>query len=358
MAPIEPACAEPIIEPNLPIVDSHHHLWKFPAGEISIPFAADDESWRRAVNGIRDSARYLFDEFLADLASGHNICATVFVEAHTMYRADGPEAMRSVGEVEFANGVAAMAASGLFGKARVCTGIVGGADLTLGDPVEEVLHAHIRAGGGRYRGVRIPAHYDADPALFPSYAVPGLLGEKRFRAGFKWLERLGLSFDVWIWEPQLAQLTDLARAFCDTQIVLNHVGGPLGSASYAGRREERFAFWRDNILELSKCSNVAVKLGGLGSTPLQGFESFMSDPPATSAQLAAQWKPYIETCIEAFGVERCMFESDFPPGRSSGSYRVLWNAYKRLAIGASKAEKASLFSGTAARIYRLELPEL
>jgi L-fuconolactonase len=346
---------ESIIEPDLPIIDPHHHLWFIPQATLDNAPEHADEVWRRVITGLRKNSRYLIDEFLADLKTGHNIRATVFIETHTMYRAHGPEYLKSTGEVEFANGVAAMAESGLFGDIKVCAAIVGAADLSLGDAVEEVLEAHIRAGGGRYRGVRNPAHYDADPNLFPTYARPHLLLDPAFRAGFKHLHKFDLSFDVWIWEPQLPELIDLARTFPGTQIILNHVGGPLGSASYAGKREERFHIWWANIQNLAQCPNVAVKLGGLGSTPIQGFKSFMADQPATSAELAVEWKPYIETSIEAFGVERCMFESDYPPGGGSGAYPVLWNAFKRIASGASADEKKALFSGTAAKIYRIDI---
>jgi L-fuconolactonase len=228
--------------------------------------------------------------------------------------------------------------------------------LRLGDRVEEVLRAHIQAGGGRYRGIRNQTAYDPDPALRSAGAgqLPHALLDKQFRAGFKWLEKLGLSYDAWLFEPQLSDLTELARAFPGTQIILDHAGSPMGLASYAGKRDERFPIWRDSIRALSKCANVAVKLGGLGM-PLCGFKSFMSASPATSEQLAAEWKPYIETCIEAFGANRCMFESNFPVDSGSCTYPVLWNAFKRLAAGASKEEKSALFSGTATKVYRLDV---
>src|ERR1700693_2276662 len=219
--------SEPVIEPELPIVDAHHHLWffteaTFKAMKANLP---PDSPFVQVLN---DKLRYLLDEFLADVNTGHNVRATVYMEAHSMYRAQGPEAMKSVGEVEFANGVAAMAASGTFGDVKVGAGIVGNANLSLGDAVEEVLRAHIQAGGGRYRGVRTEVHYDSDPNLFPFYAPRHLLLDKKFRSGFRWLHELGLSFDAWVFEPQLPELIDLARAFPQTQIVLQHVGQPLG----------------------------------------------------------------------------------------------------------------------------------
>jgi predicted TIM-barrel fold metal-dependent hydrolase len=261
-----------------------------------------------------------------------------------------------VGETEFVNGVAAMSASGLYGDLRACAGIVGKADLTLGDGVVEVLEAHVAAGGGRFRGIRNSASFDADEeVLGPLNRVEaGLYGRDDFRAGFKRLAPMGLSFDAWLLEPQLADVIDLARAFPDTAIVLDHVGTPLGRASYEGRLPERFEGWRANIRELAKSSNVTVKLGGLAMA-FCNFPSFLAEPRAPSEQLAQEWRPYIETCIEAFGPQRCMFESNFPVDLGSCSYATLWNAFKRIAEDYSADEKTALFSGTAAKVYRLAL---
>ncbi|PZQ56790.1 MAG: amidohydrolase [Phenylobacterium zucineum] len=339
-----------ILEPELPIVDPHHHLWDrrgyvSPSG-VEHPF----------MTAIEPAKRYLLDELMADTGSGHNVVATVFVECGAFYRADGPVELRPVGETEFVNGVAAMSASGLYGPFRACAGIVSRADLLLGDGVKPVLEAHIAAGGGRFRGIRNSASWDADTeVLGPLHRVePGLYARDDFRAGFKHLAPLGLSFDAWLLEPQLADVIDLARAFPDTTVVLDHVGTPLGRASYEGRRDERFAGWRDNIRELARSPNVAVKLGGLAMA-FCNFPSFLKEPRAPSEQLAAEWKPYIETCIEAFGAERCMFESNFPVDMGSCDYATLWNAFKHLAAGASAAEKTALFSGTATKVYRLEI---
>jgi L-fuconolactonase len=343
---------EAIIQPELPIVDPHHHLWFIPDA-IFLELQKADNYFARAITPVlRRNARYLFEDLMADLNSGHNIRATVYVEnGWAMYRAKGPDAMKSVGEVEFANGVAAMAASEVFGDVKACAGIVGHADLRLGDSVEDVLRAHIRAGGARYRGIRQTTAYD------PEIMGPGeahVLLDKKFRTGFKWLHKLGLSFDAWMLDPQLSELIDLARAFPETQIILDHVGTPVGVSKYEGARDERFSTWRDNIRTLSKSGNVVVKLGGFGSS-LSGFKSFNSTPPFDSEQLAAEWKPYVETCIEAFGADRCMFESDFPVSSGTCTYPVLWNAFKRLAAGASKDEQTALFSGTASRVYRLDV---
>jgi len=343
---------EPILEPDLPIVDPHHHLWDRPPALVS----ALPPPKHGFEHVIRRVPRYLLDELLADMRSGHNVIATVYMECGSMYRSRGPAAMRPVGETEFVNGVAAMSASGLYGDVLACAGIVGHADCNLGGAVAEVLEAHIAAGGGRFRGIRQSASSDPDKDVLGPLARQGggLYLSPKFREGFAQLGPLGLSFDAWMLEPQLPDLLDLAKAFPETQIVLDHVGTPLGIASYAGRREERFPIWRENILSLAALPNVAMKLGGLAMV-FPGFASFMSDPPASSEALAAEWKPYIETCIEAFGAERCMFESNFPVDIGSCDYDVLWNAFKVLARGCSADEKTALFSGSAARIYRLEL---
>lgn len=343
---------ETIIEPELRIIDPHHHLWDrrhlLPAlpNPLTHPFQ----------NVLRLSPRYLIDEMVADINAGHNIVATVFVECTSMYRADGPDAMKPVGETEFVNGQAAMSASGIHGPSRVAAGIVGHVDLTIGARAGEVLDAHIAAGNGRFRGIRHSASWDADTGVLgPLVRRPkGVFMDPRFREGFAELSRRNLSFDAWLLEPQVPELIDLVRAFPETKIVLDHVGTPLGIASYAGRRDERFSIWRDNIRELAKSPSVFVKLGGL-AMPFCNFRSCLSDPPAPSTQLAEEWRPYIETCIEAFGPERAMFESNFPVDLLSCTYDRLWNALKIIAKGASATEKYELFFGTANRFYRLGL---
>ena len=253
-------------------------------------------------------------------------------------------------------GVAAMSASGGYGTPRVCAGIVGHADLPVGARVREVLEAMIVAGGGRFRGIRFIASTDPDQSQWGATAVrpKGLLLDRQVREGFAQLAPLGLSFDAWVYHPQLADLVDLARAFPATPIVLNHVGGPIGLGRYKGKRDAVFADWGARIRELAACPNVHVKLGGLGMR-MFGFDVHEGELPPSSEQLAAAWRPYIETCIAAFGADRAMFESNFPVDKGSYGYGVFWNACKRLAQGASAAEKASLFHGTASRVYRLGL---
>jgi predicted TIM-barrel fold metal-dependent hydrolase len=343
---------EAVLEPDLPIIDPHHHLWD----RRSLARAARTTPPHSFEMVIERVPRYLLDELLTDLGSGHNIIATVYMECGAMYRQDGPEALRPVGETEFVNGVAAMSASGVYGDVRACAGIVGHADLKRGSAAREVLEAHIVAGGGRFRGIRQSASWDADAdVLGPlSRNQAGLYARADFRQGFAELAPLGLSFDAWMLEPQLPDLSALAKAFPNTSIILDHVGTPLGIASYAGRREERFAVWRDNIRDLAALPNVSVKIGGL-AMPFPGFASFLSQPSAPAKALAEEWRPYVETCIEAFGVGRCMFESNFPVDVGSCDYVTLWNAFKVIAQYYSAEEKTCLFSNTARHVYRLDV---
>ena len=322
---------EAILEPDLPICDPHHHLWDFPA------------------------SRYLLPELLADLTSGHNIESTVFVECGSFYRASGPEPMKYVGETEFVGGQAAMAASGRYGPVLACEGIVGRADLSQGAGVAEVLEAHVRVGAGRFKGIRHAGAYDPSPEIRRGHTAPpeGLYGLASFREGFARLGELGLSFEAWQYHPQLGEVAALADAFPGVAIVLNHVGGPLGVGPYAGRRDEVFRVWKAGVDELAKRPNVWVKLGGLGMTGC-GFGFHRRDPKPGSEELAQAWRPYLEACIAAFGVERGMFESNVPVDGASCDYPTLWNALKRVAAGASADEKARLFKDSARRFYRLD----
>ncbi len=326
---------EETIEPELPICDPHHHLWD--------------------VRRDGDRSRYLLDELLADTGSGHNVVATVFIECGAMYRSNGPEHLRPVGETEFVNGIAAMSASGTYGPTRVAAGIVGMANLLLGAAVEPVLEAHIAAGGGRFRGIRHAASWDADPDIRNAHVAPDkdMLAEESFREGVRLLARHNLSFEGWLYHPQIPELTALARACPETTIILNHFGGPLGIGSYAGKREEIFAQWRDDIAALAECDNVIAKLGGI-NMKLNGFGWHKREKPPSSEALAVATRPWYEHCIETFSPRRCMFESNFPVDRTSCSYNVLWNCFKRIAEGCSAGEKAALFHDTAARVYRVQ----
>ncbi len=344
--------AQEILEPELPIVDPHHHLWDRPTSVLQdLPPLAHG-----FMDIIRNTPRYLFDELLKDLRSGHNVIATVYMECGAMYRADGPEALRCVGETEFVNGVAAMSASGLYGPVRACAGIVGHVDLRQGARAEDILRAHIAAGHGRFRGIRQSASWSEDPAVLgPLHGrVPkGLYADPAFRSGFALLHKLGLSFDAWFLEPQLPEVVDLARAFPETRIVIDHVGTPLGIGMYAAKREERFKDWQQGMRALAQCGNVHVKLGGL-AMPFGGFEWSYTRRPASAEDLARAWRPYIDVCIQSFGPKRCMFESNFPVDSFSCDYATLWNALKLCATGYSAEEKTALFSATAKQVYRLE----
>ncbi len=319
---------EEITEPELPIVDCHHHLWS------------------------RAGSNYLFPELLADLSSGHNIRATIFEECGSMYRADGPEEFRSLGETEFVTGVAAMSASGAYGPSRACAAIVGNVDLTLGSRVEPILEAHIAASSGRFHAIRFSTAWDADERVHKTVPRPGILAEKQFREGFRYLSRSNLAFDAWVYHPQVGEVAALAADFPETPIVVNHFGSPILGGPNAGRRAEVFAEWRIAMAALAPHHNVHVKLGAL---PVRRAEESRGKDgsPLSSEDIAGAWRPFFDACVELFGARRCMFESNFPVQKRWCSYAVLWNACKRLAAGASADEKSALFSGTAARAYRL-----
>ena len=321
---------EDIIDPALPIIDPHHHLWH-----------------------DRPSGRYMLEELVADLTSGHNVVATVFLQCGWMHRTEGPMEFRPVGETEMVNAVALLSASGAYGKPRACAGIVGFADLR-GPQLDAVLDAHVAAGGGHFRGIRHTAAWD--DSILPTTSVvppPGLLRDPAFLRGVQRLGERGLTYDCWLYHPQLKDLLAVARAAPETAIVIDHVGGPLGCGPYRAKGAEVFSVWRGDMRNLAGCANVHVKLGGL-AMPVNGFDYNKNARPPGAAEMAADWRPWIENCIELFGAERCMFESNFPVDKGMCSYPVLWNAFKRIAAGASAAEKAALFHDTAARFYRLD----
>ena len=324
---------EDIIDPQRPIIDAHHHLWE------------------------RPGQTYLFPEFIADTKAGHNILASVFVECGAYYRKNGPEMMSRLGEVEFANGMAAIGASQAYGVAQVAAGIVGTADLTYGSAIAELLDAQIATASERFRGVRLITKWDADPPLNNGrYAIPpGLLADVDFRAGFAELASRGLSFDAMIYHHQIPELSNLARAFPNTPIILNHIGGLLSKTrTYLADEAQTNEQWRSALRDLAQRPNVFVKLGGLGMGYL-GFGFNKLERPAGSEVLAQAWGPFFEYCIEQFGPERCMFESNFPPDRESVDYHVVWNAFKRIAASYTEAQKHQLFFATAAKVYRLDV---
>ncbi len=325
---------EEAIDPHLPIVDPHHHFMD------------------------RPTKTYLFEDYRRDIdAAGHDIRATIHVECVSMYRADGPELLRPVGETEWVNGFAAQSASGAYGTTRIAAGIIAHADLRLGGAVVPLLRRHRAIADSRLVGIRHGSYFDPSGAFyaFAGRRPPqGMLGHADFRAGFAHLAPQGLAFDACLIHPQIPELADLARAFPDTRVVLDHFGFPMGIGDYAGRMDDAFREWRASIRALADCPNVAVKMGGLGM-PLIGFDFHEKRRNPGSAVLAEAWRPYVETTIEAFGVQRCMFESNFPEDRRSCSYGQLWNAFKHIVSGASREDRAALFAGTAMRVYGLDL---
>ena len=319
---------EDVLEAELPIIDPHHHLW------------------------VRNGYTYLMPEFAADLASGHNIVATIFAECHSMYRLTGPEQTRSLGETEFVRGQAAMSASGDFGTTRACDVMFGNVDLTLGAAVEPLLEQHLEASGGRFRGVRISSGWHQDERINNLAEQAGVLLDPRVSDAVKVIQRMGLSLDCWLYHTQLDEFAQLADAHPDLTIVLNHVGSPILGGPYRGSTDEVFEHWKVGIARASERQNVFVKLGAM---PIR-MPSYAGDRtlPPGSEEVSAAWRPWMETCIEAFGVERSMYESNFPVQKRWCSYQVCWNAFKRISAGASVAEKAQLFAGAAARAYRME----
>lgn len=340
---------EAILEPDLPIIDPHHHLWDLrPLIEV---FPQPRHAF---IETLVDAAYYTFDALQADTQSGHNVIGTCFMECGAFYNPVYGEDKKVVGEVEFVDGVAAQGASGLYGNGRPCHAIIGHADLTLGDKARPVLEA-LMAASGRFRGIRHQGAWDADPAVLgaPFHAPAELYRDTKFREGFSHLGKLGLTFDAWVLEPQIGDVIDLAKAFPDQPIMLDHCGTPLNIASYRGTLHEHFDRWRKAIHQLAECDNVSVKLGGLA----MAFCGMPEDGPAKgvgSERLAAMWRPYIETCIDAFGTNRGLFESNYPVDRWGASYPVLWNAFKRITQHHSADEKAALYAGNAARFYRIE----
>jgi len=316
------------LEPELPIIDPHHHFWE------------------------RPGSRYLLDELVADTA-GHNIRQTVFIECTSEYRTDGPEELRVIGETDFVEAIAVESATGNHGELRAAAAIVGSADLTLGDAVAPVLEAQL-AASTRFRGIRHRAAWaDAEALQRPAVGRPQLLLDPKFREGYARLADYDLTFEGWVYHPQITELTDLARAFPDTTIIFNHLGGPLGLGPYTDRQNDVFKAWRPMVTQLASCPNVVAKVGGI-QMPVNGFGWEDRVQPPTSDQLLAVNRRWYEHTIEAFGPERCMFESNFPVDRASCSYTVLWNQFKKLSAGFSVSERTSMFHDTAQRVYRME----
>ena len=318
---------EEALEPALPIIDAHHHLW------------------------IRSGHRYLVPEFVEDMRSGHNIVATVYAECHSMYRQGGDEALQSLGETEFVAGCAAMADSGVFGTPAFCKGMVGNVDLRLGDKSRAVFEQHIERSGGRFKGVRFTTAWDQHDAITNQVPSSGLLIEAEVVAAAKVMAELDLTLDIWVYHPQLTDVARLAAMVPDLTIVLNHTGVPILGGPYGHQHEQVFDDWQSGMKTVAQCGNVYLKLGAL---PIRkrGDGKDRSVPPG-SQEICAAWSPWMHACIDAFGVQRCIFESNFPVQKLFSSYVVTWNAFKRLARGCTEAEKAWLFHDAAVDAYRL-----
>ncbi len=328
--PMAGVVEEAPLELDLPICDPHHHLWRRPDNP------------------------YLLDDFLRDASAGHRIVSSVAVECGAMYRESGPPELQPVGETEFLEGIAAESSSSGT-PPTVAAAIVAYADLSLGDAVAAVLEAHLEASPTRLRGIRYSTMWDASDS-FRSVPRAGLLRDATVRKGFARLQPLGLSFDAWLYHPQIPELVELARDFPEVPIILDHIGGPLGLGPYEGRRDEVFRNWSADITALSSCANVVLKLGGVGSLR-SGYDWHTRDPKPGSAELAEAMRPYFEHCIEKFGTGRCMFESNFPVDRVSYSYGSVWNAFKIIAGEYSEPERNALFHDTATGVYRLDRGE-
>ena len=322
---------EPIVDPELPIVDPHHHLWR------------------------RDGNDYLLDELWADTDSGHRITHTVFLECRAEYDSDGPEHLRCVGETRFVAGQAAQSRARNNGAQAQIAAIVAHADLR-GAHLDDVLDAHVAAADGLFRGIRHAGACDPHPEALriPGRAPEGLYRDPAFQRGVRRLGERGFTYDTWHYHHQNADFAALARAVPDTIMVLDHFGTPLGVGPYANEREQIFEAWRRDIATIAACDNVVAKLGGL-AMPDNGFGwHARAQPPGSDEFVEAQAR-YYHHAIECFGPDRCLFESNFPVDRWSLSYHVLWNGLKKIASRYSATEQAAMFSGTAARVYRLEV---
>lgn len=318
---------EQVLEPDLPIVDPHHHLWDIRSFDIE-PHA----SFQQKV--------YLCEEVVDDIrGSGHNVRQTVFAQCGAFFRAEGPREMKCVGETEFVHGVAAMSNSGIYGELRLCAGIFGSADLRVGAGVESVLQAHL-AASPNFRGIRT--------------AFPSDLNEQ-FMVGYNVLAKYQMSFDNY--SPDFQRLPNLARlanANTDIPVVVNHLGGKIDPDASA----DVVKGWQQSIDAVAACPNAVMKCGGaqmqVGDWE-PPFHMHQRATPIGSQELCDLLFPYYQYVIEAFGPNRCMFESNFPVDKECISYRTLWNAFKLIAnrLGLSDAEKADIFGGTATRVYRL-----
>lgn len=324
---------EPILEPDLPILDAHHHLYDLPG------------------------RRYLLDDYLDDARAGHRIMGSVYVETQAFARATGDLPMRGIGEVEFANGVGAMADSGRYGLCRICAAIVGYVDMRGGRAVAEFLDRALSSAPDRLRGIRqiTIEHPSVEPYRYIIHPPePGILQSDAFHTGFRELAVRGLSFDAAVFHHQLPLIARLADEFPNTLIILNHLGMACSMEQDAVKvkRQDVFLSWREKLLDVARRGNVLCKIGGLG-LPFWGFGFEKQAGPVGYRELADAWQPYVETAIAIFGTGRCMMESNYPTDSRSCGFVPLWNALKFIVRAYSPAEKTALFCGTAARVYRI-----
>ena len=327
---------EEIVDQDLEIIDPHHHLWP------GTP----------RTDGVSADNRYLLEDLWNDTQSGHNLVKTVFVECGQGYFESGSEAMKPIGETRFVVEVAEEAKQDV-SKAQI-EGIVGHADMMLGESAREVLEAHLEEGKGRFKGIRHGASWDESDEIRNSHSNPiqSIYLDDEFQKGIEQLDALNLTLDAWNYHKQIKELTELAKCFPNLKIVQNHFGGPLGIGPYAGRREEVFSVWQESIAELAERDNVVIKIGGL-AMPINGWGWHKRELPANSDEFIESHGRYYLHAIKCFGVERCMFESNFPVDKRSISYPVLWNGFKKIVEDFSTEEKEYLFYKTAAEFYSL-----
>ena len=309
------------------IVDAHHHLWDYDS-----PYG-----------------RYDLPELLADTAGVDGVTETVFIDCGSNYRTEGPEALKSVGETEW---VAGRCDASDGGDAARIAAIVGHANLMLGAAVGQVLDAHIDAGGGRFRGIRHSGARSGTPEVVSNRGEPpaDLYRRDEFVAGARQLCDRGLSFEAWQYHHQLGEVVALAREVPDLQIVVNHLGGPIGVGVWAGRWDEVHSDLRRSYVDLAACPNVWMKLGGIG---MSRFGAVYRSGRPGAEEVAEVWGDTIRAAIDALGPDRCLFESNYPVDGQTIDYAVLWQAFDLVSADYSPSERADLFAGSARRVYRL-----
>ncbi|MWB79669.1 amidohydrolase family protein [Pseudooceanicola sp. 216_PA32_1] len=315
---------EDVLAPGQPIFDCHHHLWDRPEG------------------------RYRAEELMADMGAGHDVRASLFVQCRTGYRTTGPEALRPVGEVE-------TVLDWTRGRDRFPAGLVAMADLQLGDRVRPVLDALTEAGQGQVKGIRNTTAWHADPAVRSNPTPPpqGLMRTDAFLDGARAVAAHGLTLDVWAYQTQLDEVRALAEAVPELAVIVDHCGGPLGVGPHDRFDPDNFRAWRESLAQVAALPNTRIKIGGFG-LGVFGWRYADDALPPHSDTLANDWAPWVETCLDLFGPDRAMFESNFPVDKGQVSYRTLWNAFKRLAAPLSRDEQDALFWRSAARTYGID----